>query len=406
MKILFIHQFFTLSDEPGESRHIEFMKYMPEFSFDVVGGSLNYLTGKNFPGFKGLWQSKKTSRENHALTRVALTRVYVPETYRNGFWGRIACYLSYLIFSVICSFKFPKPDIVLTTSPSLFTALAGYIISRIKRVPFYLEIRDLWPKAAVETGMLKNKKIIDLSYKLEKFLCSKAEKIIVITTGYADYIKSLGIDEKKIYVIPNGVDYDVLEYKRGEMPKDISECKDKFTVMYAGAVSNFNHLDKLIVIAEKLKSEKDIIFVIVGDGNQKENLARLVKEKKLNNVILTGFKTKDEISAYLARANICVNFYPFIDTARLLLQNKVLDYMAMGKPVLLQAPEGVTADIIKDADCGFMLGEDPDDFAHGIKWCRDNPNACVPMGLRGKVYIRSNYLRQDLAKKFAEVLSR
>lgn len=380
---------------------MELMKYMVDdgFSFDIIGGSLNYLTGKSFGGFKGLWQKSGINLKNSTLLRV-----YVPQTYRKGFLGRILCYFTYLVLSVICGFKAKKPDIVLATSPSLFTALAGYIISRVKKVPFYLEIRDLWPKVAVEMGMLKNKKIINLSYKLEKFLCKKADKIIVITKGYADYIKELGIDPDKIRVIPNGIDAPMLEFESKVFPADIAEHKNKFIAMYAGAVSKFNFLDKLVVVAEKLRKEKDVIFMIIGDGNQKNALADMIKSKNLENILLLGSRTKNEISNYIANGDLCVNFYPFIDTSRLILQNKILDYMALGKPVLLQAPEGVTSEIIKKSGCGFVTGENLDDFAEKIKWFKENKEKIANMGILGREYVKNNFLRENLAKELSRIL--
>ncbi|MFH1454648.1 MAG: glycosyltransferase family 4 protein [Armatimonadota bacterium] len=401
MKILFIHQFFTKEDEPGESRHIELMRYLTDkgFSFDIIGGALNYLTGKRFNGFNGVWQKSGLNVKNSSLGRV-----YVPESYKKGFSGRISCYISYLILSVLYSFKIKKPDLVLTTSPSLFTALAGYIISRIKRVPFILEIRDLWPKVAVEMGLLKNRAVIRLSYMLEKFLCRKADKIIVITEGYADYVESLGIDPGKISIVPNGIDASMLDFEAKEIPPDIKKYKDKFIVMYAGAVSRFNFLEKMVIAAEKLKDSEDIFFVIVGDGNRKDDLGRMIEEKKLKNIIMTGFKRKDEIPLYLSNADICVNFYPFIDTAGLILQNKVLDFMAMGKPVLIQTPQGITAGIIERSGCGFVLPDDAGFLVEKIKWCRDNRSICDQFGINGKNYIRKNFLRENLAKDFADAL--
>ena len=401
MKILFIHQFFTKEDEPGEVRHIAMFKYLLEkgYEFTIIGGSLNYLTGKNPPDFKGFFQEKELVPE-----KIKLIRVYVPVTYRKGFLGKILCYMSFLILSIIASLKTGACDMLLTTSPSLLTALAGYIISKLKGIPFILEVRDLWPKAAVEMGLVKNRLLIYLASCLEKFLYKTAQRIIVITQGYADYIVSRGISPSKINIVHNGVDEWMLDYPEdSEMPEDMKIFSEKFIVMHVGAIGKFNYLHDLLESVELLAKPDKFAFLFIGEGAEKEKLITYAREKNLTNIHFLGMRKRQEMAKYLNAAHVTVAIYPPIHTGKLLLQNKVLDYLAMGKPVLLVAEEGDTSNIIETAGCGFTLDRSHKSMAEKLNWCLGNREVCREMGRNGRAYVKEHLNRKKLAEDLEKI---
>jgi glycosyltransferase involved in cell wall biosynthesis len=401
MRILFIHQFFTKEDEPGEVRHIAMFKYLLEkgYEFTIIGGSLNYLTGKTFPDFKGLFQEKEL-----VPGKINLIRVYIPVTYRKGFLGKILCYMSFLLLSIIASLKTGSCDLLLTTSPSLLTALAGYIISKIKNIPFILEVRDLWPKAAVEMGLVKNKFLIYIASSLEKFLYKAAQRIIVITQGYADYIISRDINPSKINIVYNGVDEWMADYpEKSETPEDMKIFSGKFIVMHVGAIGRFNYLHDLLESVELLLEPDKFAFVFIGEGAEKEKLITYAREKNLTNIHFLGMRQRQEMAKYLNAAHVTVAIYPPIPTGKLLLQNKVLDYLSLGKPVLLVAEEGDTSKIIETARCGFTLDRSHKSMAEKLNWCLEHREVCKEMGRRGRDYVRKELNRKKLAEDMGNI---
>jgi len=403
--ILFVHQFFVRGDEAGEVRHIKLFECLAawkKFDFYIIGGSLNYLTGKSFPDFKGLKQDFDFNTPG-----LKGVRVYASPTYRKGFLGRMTCYFSFLVSSFLAALPRKKPDLVLSTSPSLFTALSGYLISRMKGVPFYFEVRDLWPQAPVEMGMLKNKSFISLSYRLEKFLAQKAEKLIVLTTGYRDYFVDLGVAPEKIYVLPNGADEEWLEYQNPQIPPEINELKKagKFTVMYAGAIGKFNYLEKLLEAARILKDDPAIHFVLIGDGNARLELEEKAKALGLDNVSFWGSKKRGEIPPYLANADLGVIIYPDIPLAKTLMMNKLLDCLALGVCPLLAAKEGVSTGILQKADSGIITGYSPEEIAEKIKAAKNDPELIKERGKKGREYVKIHYNRQKLAEELWVIIN-
>jgi glycosyltransferase involved in cell wall biosynthesis len=402
VRILFVHQFFTTDKEPGEVRHIEMFRHLARegYEFHIIGGALNYLTGALYPDFHGPVQEIDL-----ADPAIRFVRVHAASTYRKGFLGRIWTYLTFALNAIKAGLRAPKPDLVMTTSPSLFTALAGYILSRLKGVPCLLEIRDLWPLAPVEMGLLKNRAVISFSYRLEKYLCRKAQKIVVITQGYKVYLVSRGIEADKIHIIPNGVDEWMLNYQGSPLPAELAPLKDKFIVAYSGAIGKFNHLEELLGAAEILKDRKDIFFILIGDGNDRENLENICREKNLDNILFLGLKTRREIPDFLQAAALTVVIHPPIPLSRLLLQNKMLDCLALGKPVLLVSDPGDSSRVIGEAGCGETLRHGPENLAKMISWCREHEEECRKMGQNGRQYAREHFLRKNLAMKLKEVLT-
>lgn len=404
MKVLFIHQFFVAAHEPGEVRHIKLFEHLTgldDFEFYIVGGSLNYLTGKAFPDFSGLKQ-----KFTFANPKIQGVRVYAAPVYRRGFLGRISCYLSFLVTSILAAFPDQKPDLVLSTSPSLFTALAGYLVSRIKGVPFYFEVRDLWPQAPVEMGMLNNPQLIKFSYWLEKFLAQKAEKVIALTEGYRDYFLKLGIRPDKIAVLPNGVDEEWLDYAPEQTPPEMAELKKqgKFIVMYAGAVGRFNYLDYLLEAALKLKDHPEIQFVLIGDGNYKAQLEEQARSLELNNVSFLGSRPREAVPAYLASADLGVVIYPRIPVAKTLLMNKLLDSLSLGLCPLLVAEEGVSTRILKEGECGIIVPHESGELSRQILEAALSPEKVKTMGRKGREYVRKNFNRRDQAALLGRIL--
>ncbi len=401
MRILFIHQFFTKEDEPGEVRHIAMFKYLLEkgYEFTIIGGSLNYLTGKTFPDFKGIFQEKEL-----VPGKINLIRVHIPVTYRKGFLGKIFCYISFLLLSLIASMKTKSCDLLLTTSPSLLTALAGYLISKLRGIPFILEVRDLWPKAAVEMGLVKNRLIIYIASCLEKFLYNTACRIVVITQGYADYIVSRGINPSKINIVHNGVDEIMTDYSEDSaIPEDMKIFSDKFIVMHVGAIGKFNYLHDLLKSAELLEEPDKFAFVFIGEGAEKEKLINYAMEKNLNNMHFLGMRQRQQMAQYLNTAHVTVAIYPPIPTGKLLLQNKVLDYLSLGKPVLLVSEEGDTSKIIESAGCGFTLDRAHKSMAEKLTWCLEHREECKEMGRRGRDYVREHLNRRKLSEDMGNV---
>ena len=168
MKILIIHQYFLEKQSAGGSRFNQFVKYWTNAGHEitVITGTVDYATGKKDKKYKKKLITKEKYSEN-----ITVLKCYVSETYNKNFLGRLWAYFSFTFSATFVGlFYTGKQNIIIATSPPLFVAFPAYILKKFKKIPLIFEIRDLWPKFAIDTGVLKNPLIIKLGYWLENFI--------------------------------------------------------------------------------------------------------------------------------------------------------------------------------------------------------------------------------------------
>ena len=295
---------------------------------------------------------------------------------------------------------------IVCTSPPLTVGLTGWILSRLKRAPMVFEVRDLWPESAIDTGVMKNKWLIKLSYWLEKKSYKSANWINVLTPAFEkSLIENKSIRPDRISMIPNGADLDI--FNKGKPTVDVRQkhnLADKFVITYVGAHGLANHLIQILETARLLKEQKDIVFMLVGDGMQKAMLKQKTDDWQLDNVIFVDSVPKNEIVDYITASDACTAVLKKIDTFKTVYPNKVFDYMSAQKPAII-AIDGVARKLIEDADAGiYVEPENPQEFADAVLKLKEEPQLCKQLGQNGLDYVRSNFDRKVLAQKYVQIL--
>ena len=231
-------------------------------------------------------------------------------------------------------------DVIIGTSPHFFTVIATYIISFLKRKPWVFELRDLWPDSIVELGFLKKESYaFKFLKKIEIFLYKKANIIIPVTHSFRKYLINQKIDKKKIKVITNGVNLNLMF----PIKRDISlfnkyNLKNKLSLGYVGTHGKAHNLDTIINVAKKLKDdgyEDKIIFFFIGDGSEKENLINLKKRLKLKNVKFIDILDRVRLKNYWSILDISLIHLKKIDLFKDVIPSKIFDSIGMNVPILL-----------------------------------------------------------------------
>ena len=258
-----------------------------------------------------------------------------------------------------------KPDVIIASSVHPLTMVAGIKIAKKLNIPCICEIRDLWPEAIFMYGRVKENGIIGrILTKGEHWIYKKANALVFTKEGDIDYIKEKkwdtehggDIDLKKAYYINNGLSIEDFEKSiREKKLEDADLNSNKFNVVYAGAIRPVNNVGNILDAASLLKNEKDIQFLIYGDGNERELLEKRVAEEGLHNVKMKGFVNKQFIPYILSKSS--VNILNYSQTqynwTRGNSSNKLFEYMASGKPVISTVKMGYS--IIDKYKCGFEL---------------------------------------------------
>src|SRR5512147_1707669 len=232
MKILLLNQAFVSPDEPGHTRHFEMAKFLRARGHElvIVASDLNYQTGQRTMARHGIFAEQ-------VIDGVRILRAYVyPSLHRSYFW-RIVSFFSFMFSSVWAALQVKDVDLVMGTTPPIFQAVSAWVVAFVRRKPFLLEVRDLWPEFAISMGVIRNPAVIALAHWLEEFLYARATHILVNSPAYKEYIVAKGVAEKKITFIPYGTDIDMFNPGvDGSSVREKLGWKDKFVVLYAGAM--------------------------------------------------------------------------------------------------------------------------------------------------------------------------
>lgn len=406
MHILLIHQYFLEKDDGGGSRFNEMTRLWAEkgHRITVLAGMVHYSSGRKSPKYSG-----KYTFVDHFDHNITVIRSHVSPAYNINFVGRLWAYFSFMVSSLYAGiFKARnKYDVILVTSPPLFIGITAYVLSRLKRIPYVFEVRDLWPESAIETGVLKNKLLIKLSYWLEKFLYKKAKRINVLTPAFKDVlINQKGIPPEKIIFIPNAADLEMAEERMDALPRtkfrDTFQLNGRKVITYVGAHGVANHLIQLLDTAALLKeSMPDVLFLLIGEGMEKPMLKEKAKEMRLPNVRFLDAVPKKEVFNYIIASDFGAAVLKKTDVFKTIYANKTFDYMSCKKPVFLLI-DGISRQLIEEAKCGiFVEPENPPDFVEKIKTLLSKPEEeIVQMGESGYLYVKQHFARTALANEY------
>lgn len=367
----------------------------------VICGTPNYPDGKIYQGFHNrLFQRQK-------IDGIDVTRTWVlPKPNRNA-WERISNYISYFLTAVLAGLRMRKPDVVIGSSPQLLSGLAAYIVAKLKRAPFVFEVRDLWPESIAASGPTDNSFLLKLLTWLASFLYRKANRVIVVTKPFKEYISRIaGVDEAKIDVVPNGVDLTRLdpENSNGESIRREYGLEGKFIVSYVGGVGAAHGLGTVLDAATELRKDSNVFLLLVGDGAEREKLEKASKQRKLKNVAFTGKQPKSRIPDFLQASDVALVVLRRKEVFRTVIPTKMLESMAMAKPIILGV-EGEAKRIIEEAGAGVpVTPENPSELVTAIRKLREDPALCVSLGEKGREYVKRFYDRDKRAVDYATVL--
>lgn len=323
--------------------------YLPEASAASVRGSIhakrwverghrvtmltnfpNYPDGKVFGGYR------QTLYKREMYDTVDVLRVPTLVFPNRGSLLRILDYLSFVLTASIASFFVARPDVVVTTSPHIFAAVAGWFASRVHRRPFVFEVRDLWPDSIVAVGAMKEGWVLNLVRYLERFLYRQSDLIVTVTHTTRDVLIERGIDADKIVVVTNGADMTMLT--PGSPPPSLREklgLGDKVVVSYIGTVGMAHGLQLILDAADQcLTRVPEVQFVIVGSGAEREELQRQAERRGLRNVSFVGRVSHAETVDYWRLSDVTLVLLKNTPLFRTVLPSKVFEALATGTPII------------------------------------------------------------------------
>lgn len=401
MKTLLLNQAFVSPDEPGHTRHFEMAKFLQGRGHElvIVASDLNYQTGQRTVARKGIFAEQ-------LIEGIRILRAYIyPALHRSYFW-RVISFFSFMFSSVWTALQVRNVDLVMGTTPPIFQAVSAWMVALIRRKPFLLEVRDLWPEFGVGMGVLTNPVLIALGRWLEKFLYARATHILVNSPAYKEYLISKGVPEKKITYIAYGTDVDMFNPQvDGSSIRAEFGLENKFVVLYAGALGQANDIDTILRAAGRLNSEDKIRFVLFGDGKERPRLQSEAERMKLSNVIFAGVRAKKDMPLIVASADVCLAILQDIPMFRTTYPNKVFDYMAAGRATVLVI-DGVSRTLIESSNGGMFVQPGDDELlAKTILELSKDSQRVQQMGQSARDYLVKHLDRRDKLNETLELLT-
>ena len=303
-----------------------------------------------------------------------------------------------------------KFDVIIITSPPLFVGFSGYLISRLRGMPLIFEVRDLWPESAIDTGVLTNKLIIKLALWFEAFIYKKAKLINVLTPAfYTTLSQKKHISTDKLIMIPNASDFSLSEdilrtLDRGAFRKE-HNLNGKFVITYVGAHGVANHLEQVLGAGKALE-DTNVLFLLIGNGMEKERLRKLAVEMDVNNVRFLDSVPKQEVFKYIVASEMGASILKRVDTFKTVYSNKTFDYMSCRKPILM-AIDGVSRELVEEAKAGsYVEPENIAEYNTIIRQYIANPARLQCEGDNGYNYAKENFDREVLANHYLDSIKK
>jgi glycosyltransferase involved in cell wall biosynthesis len=417
LHILLIHQAFTSLDEPGGTRHYELARYLADqgHRVTVIASPVSYLTGKNStlspagenqeptPPSPVPFPLQGEGDRGDEMGSVTILRAYTYPALHRSFVHRMFSFVSFMASSFWIGLKVRSVDLVWGTSPPIFQGVTAWALARFKRVPFLFEVRDLWPAFAIQVGVLRNTLLVRASLWLERFLYRRADRLMVNSPGFIEHVHRRGA--RQVTLIPNGADPRMFDPQAdGADFRSAHGLEGKFVILYDGAHGMSNDLGVVLEAAGLLRDRAEIAIVLLGDGKDKPALLRRALELSLPNVHFLASIPKTEMPAALAAANACLAILKPIPLYATVYPNKVFDYMAAGRAVIL-AIDGVLREVIESAGAGvFVPPGNPAALAEAMRALADDPSRAQAMGRQGRQHVEAHFDRVALAAQLEQLV--
>lgn len=358
----------------------------------------NHPTGVVPPSYRG----RRYLLED--MDGIEVHRVWTYATPNKGFLRKTLGHLVFPVTAIAQGLpRINRPDVVLTSSPTLFSGIAGWFLSRRFRVPFILDVRDLWPAAIVELGMLKHGSLpVRLLEGLEMFLYRQASRVVVVTNSFQETLARRGLPPEKVHVITNGVDprlYSPQSTDNGFRSE--LGLSGKFVVQYAGA-HGISHA--LHVLLEVARAVPEAHFLFVGDGAVRDDLIEQAKQMDLGNVTFAPSQTKERMPEVYAAADICLVPLRDVPLFETFIPSKMFEIMACGRPIVASVA-GEAAGILQASGAAVVVPpEDAPAIAQAIRALQSDHERRSSLAAAGRSFAVANYDRRQLARRYLAIL--
>lgn len=403
MRILFFSHYYPPEVNAPASRTAEHCRLWAAAGHEVtvVTSAPNHPRGVVYPGYR----NRLLQRE--VRDGVNVVRVWTFLAANEGFARRALNYVSFLVSATLALPRLPRADVCVSTSPQFFCGLTGLIAATVFRVPWVLEIRDLWPESIVTVGAMRKGLGTRVLEALERLAYRRADRIVAVTDSFVAHIAERGGNGEKIDVIKNGVDLGLFRRAGdGEGVKERFGLGGRLVAAYVGTHGMAHHLDTVLDAADLLRGDPRIGFLLVGDGAERQRLAERAEQMGLANVRIVGQLPKEDMPSVWAATDVSLILLRKSDTFTKVLPSKMFEAMAMECPIVLGVA-GEARQLLEEAAAGIAITpQSAPELVAAVIRLAGEPALRQRLGRQGLAHVRAHFDRTKLAAAYLDVLRR
>ena len=403
MRVLFLSHYFAPEGNAPATRVSELTRRWVEAGHQVtvVTCAPNVPDGVVYEGYRNaLFQ-----RED--VAGVDVIRVWTYLAANKGTTRRILNYVSYMLAALLVSLFLKRPDAVIATSPQFFCGWAGVLVSRLRRVPLVLEIRDIWPESIIAVGAMRESRLIRVLEWLELRMYAAAKSIVTVGEGYRRQLVAKGVPEERIEIIPNGVDLALFEPREDDgVLREEFGLGSRFVCAYVGTIGMGSGLAVALRAARILKEagRDDVRLLLVGDGAVRQELEAEAQDEGLDAVVFTGRLPKARMPEVLAAADACLVHLRRSELFQTVMPSKIFEAAAMRCPIVLGVG-GFAAELVGRAGAGLCIEpENERELIEAIDELAADPARAASLGAAGAERIATHHDYGNLAARYATYL--
>jgi len=403
MKLLILTQYYPPEIGAPQNRLHELAVRLKKEGVDV-----EILTAMpNYPKMEVFEKYKNGSIREEEIEGVKVYRSKIYVSKSKSILPRLLNYFSFVWTSFWRGRKLGKYDFLMVESPPLFLGYSAMRLSKKLKAKMIFNVSDLWPESAEKMGVVNNKQLLNLAYRLEKKCYRRAHLVTGQTQGIVDNINER-FPSVKTFWLPNGVDVNFYQPDKIE-PGDFRERAGlkptDIVFFYGGILGHAQGLSVVLEAAKKVESKENIKIVLQGAGPEKEDLIALKATLDLKNVIFMPPVEKSKMPSILKSVDVALVPLRKLDIFQGAIPSKIFEAQAMKKPLLLGVDGEARTHFIEKAKAGaFFEPENVEDLAEKMIEMAENPDGLLAMGERARSYVSEHFNRDNIAQKFYDAL--
>lgn len=408
MRILYVSQYFPPEMGAPAARVSELARAWVQAGHEVqvLTGFPNHPTGVVPPAYRGdLWRRERPEGPEG----VEVLRVPIHAAPNRGFVRRALNYGSFALSSALVGpLLARRPDVLIATTPQILTAVSGAWLASLLRVPFVLEVRDLWPQSIVAVGALRAGSLpVKLLEALETALYRRADRIVAVSEAFVDEIVAAGGARERIQVITNGVDLALFSPQdRAAARAALGLPAGDFLASYVGTHGLAHGLQTLLEAARLLQAGGGagarVRVLLVGEGAEKAQLVARARELHLDNVVFWSQRPRAEVAQVLAASDVALVLLKDDPLFRTVLPSKMFECMGAGRAMLSNV-DGEARRLLERAGAGlFVPPGAPAALAGALAALAADPHPLQAFGASGRAWVEENASRPALARRYLD----